>query len=181
MFSRLNGGVGREPAGMAIWGVLSWSYKRRHKERNPTPQFGPKSWPWASCMAPSPVANKSQAWAPGGTCSCSGFYVPSGSGDSQEDILWHTMRSFLMVLEGPSQPWFSNWLAQVTQDLMGKAIFSSCSLTSQPGLLSKMVTTIPTSWACWDGKGLCRLRSAVLVPCSLGMGSHPSAPGVSCP
>lgn len=133
MFSRLNGGVGREPAGMAIWGVLSWSYKRRHKERNQTPQFGPKSWPWASCMAPSPVVNENQAWAPGGTCSCLGSGVPNGSGDTQRDILWG--------LGFPS-----------TLNLKGKLVLGPCFPTYQPGLISKMVIIISISQAVWGGK-----------------------------
>lgn len=150
MFSRLNGGMGREPAGMAIWGVLSWSYKRRHKERNQTPQFGPKSWPWASCMAPSPVVNESQAWAPGGTCSCLSSSVPSGSKDGQGDILWGlsfpgcTTRVPQWFSKGPHS---SDALIGCSSkhDLVGQLVLRSCSLTSQTVLFSKMVMIVSTS------------------------------------
>lgn len=57
---------------------------------------------------------------------------------------------------------------------MGKPIFRSCSLIPQPGLLSKMLTTIPTSWACWGGKEFCRLQSAVLG-LKLGAGKSPTS------
>ena len=44
----------------------------------------------------------------------------------------------MVILQGTPQLWGSDGVAQATHDLVQKLVLLSCSLTSQPGFISKM-------------------------------------------